>query len=211
LTVAENRLLGRLPRQPDGIRIDLKTACARSRQVLDELGLDLDPKLKIGRLSIAQQQLVEIARGMRRISPCCPLTSNVQGGWTTLDVAEASGGSLLASTTEGDSVSIEFNGTSIAIIGGGHCSRTGTYDWKIDDGSQHSGTIDQSLDGTWEFSYRWPDVVVNGLAPGRHTLTISVGGEGQYGGTGVYIDAFDYIASSGQVVNRVNGAWDLYD
>jgi len=60
LTVAQNIYLGReLSR---GIRVDDEAMRAGARQILGELGSDIDVNAMVGRLSIAQRQLVQIAR-----------------------------------------------------------------------------------------------------------------------------------------------------
>ncbi len=63
LSIAENVLLGREPRRKGVVtRRVLHDAASRS---LDEVGLgELDPATAVGRLSIAEQQLVEIARAL---------------------------------------------------------------------------------------------------------------------------------------------------
>ncbi|PQV63280.1 monosaccharide ABC transporter ATP-binding protein, CUT2 family [Abditibacterium utsteinense] len=62
LTVAENILFGRLPMK--GFLIDWPQVFARARQILSEMHVDLDVRGKVGRLSVAQQQVVEIAKAM---------------------------------------------------------------------------------------------------------------------------------------------------
>lgn len=63
LTVAENIFLGRLPRRRTGL-IDWGTACSMAESLLDELGLALDVRAPAGKLGVAQQQMIEIARAM---------------------------------------------------------------------------------------------------------------------------------------------------
>ncbi len=62
LTVAENMYLGREPLR-FGL-IDRHALREDARRVLGELGLDLDPDTEVRDLSIAGQQMVEIARAM---------------------------------------------------------------------------------------------------------------------------------------------------
>lgn len=62
LTVAENILFGRLPMK--GFVIDWPQVFERARQILVEMNVDLDVRGKVGRLSVAQQQVVEIAKAM---------------------------------------------------------------------------------------------------------------------------------------------------
>ncbi|WP_443751258.1 sugar ABC transporter ATP-binding protein [Asticcacaulis solisilvae] len=62
LSVAENMYLGREPLRL-GL-IDWARLRRDARGVLESLGLDLDPDTEVRRLSIAEQQMVEIARAM---------------------------------------------------------------------------------------------------------------------------------------------------
>jgi inositol transport system ATP-binding protein len=62
MSVAENLYLGREPTR-HGL-IDWKRLHAAARRVLADLGLDVDPTREVRWLSVAQQQMVEIARAM---------------------------------------------------------------------------------------------------------------------------------------------------
>ncbi|MEH1098472.1 sugar ABC transporter ATP-binding protein [Micromonospora sp. CPCC 205561] len=62
LSVAENLFLQRLPRR-FGL-VDRTSLERRSRELLDRVGLDISPRVRVGRLGIAQMQLVEIARSL---------------------------------------------------------------------------------------------------------------------------------------------------
>lgn len=62
LTVAENMLLGREPRRFGGI--DFKAMNRHAGEVLERLGLDIDPRSTLGEHPIAVQQLVAIARAV---------------------------------------------------------------------------------------------------------------------------------------------------
>lgn len=64
LSVAENILLGRWRSHRRGWFVDQRALHRAASAVLDEFGLQVDPAAKVGKLSIAQQQLVEIARGL---------------------------------------------------------------------------------------------------------------------------------------------------
>ncbi|MBB3354985.1 sugar ABC transporter ATP-binding protein [Rhizobium lentis] len=64
LTVAENVLMGRLPRK--GALIDWGEAKRRTIEVIDRLGFDVDPTARIGTLSVAKRQMVEIAKALAR-------------------------------------------------------------------------------------------------------------------------------------------------
>lgn len=63
LTVAENIFLGSLPTKKMNI-INWKTLRERTRVILDELECSFSETELVGRLSIAQQQMVEIARAL---------------------------------------------------------------------------------------------------------------------------------------------------
>ena len=63
LSVAENVLMGRQPRAGLG-RIDQKAMNTRVTKLLRELGVALDPARPVRGLSIADQQLVEIAKAL---------------------------------------------------------------------------------------------------------------------------------------------------
>ncbi|MBB3915144.1 sugar ABC transporter ATP-binding protein [Rhizobium fabae] len=64
LTVTENVLMGRLPRK--GALIDWGEAKRRTIEVVDRLGFDVDPTARIGTLSVAKRQMVEIAKALAR-------------------------------------------------------------------------------------------------------------------------------------------------
>ena len=66
LTVAENILLGRMPRRRGlgGLVLDRPAAFAQAREVLADMQVDLDVRMKAGDLGVAQQQIVEIAKAM---------------------------------------------------------------------------------------------------------------------------------------------------
>lgn len=61
LSVAENLFMGRLP-VVGGRRIDWKQARAEAGRILNEMGVDVDPRRRTDTLSIEQQQALEIAR-----------------------------------------------------------------------------------------------------------------------------------------------------
>jgi ribose transport system ATP-binding protein len=62
LTVAENIYLGRYPRR--GPFIDWKRMRKQAVAVLSTLGIDIDPRTVVSTLSVAEQQLVEIAKAI---------------------------------------------------------------------------------------------------------------------------------------------------
>lgn len=63
LTVAENIYLGELPRKRFGM-VDWETLYKRTDAILEKLKVGFDAKTRVGDLSIANQQMVEIARAM---------------------------------------------------------------------------------------------------------------------------------------------------
>jgi ABC-type sugar transport system ATPase subunit len=65
LTVAENIFLGREPLKlaPIGL-INTRELQRRARSMLDDFGFEIDPRSRVGRLSAADRQLVEITRAI---------------------------------------------------------------------------------------------------------------------------------------------------
>jgi ribose transport system ATP-binding protein len=63
MTVAENVFLGREPVGPLGL-VDGPRLEQQAKEVLHRLGVDLDPHQRLGRLSVAQAQMVEIAKAL---------------------------------------------------------------------------------------------------------------------------------------------------
>ncbi len=82
LNVYENIFLGDEMRKPNGF-LDRKGMIARTNELLDELNAAIDPEAKIQNLSVAQKQMVEIAKAIKSESrllimdePTTVLTSN---------------------------------------------------------------------------------------------------------------------------------------
>ncbi|MDF0600204.1 sugar ABC transporter ATP-binding protein [Psychromarinibacter sp. C21-152] len=63
LTVAENIFLGELPRKSLG-RVDWQTLYGNTDRILKTLNVGFDARTRVGDLSIANQQMVEIARAL---------------------------------------------------------------------------------------------------------------------------------------------------
>lgn len=61
LSIAENLFLGRMPCSKLGV-IDKKYMHRKALEMLEGLGISLEPELKVNKLCIAQQQLIEILR-----------------------------------------------------------------------------------------------------------------------------------------------------
>jgi len=64
LTVAENISMGRHPRRRGGLMVDWRAVTAEAQRILGQLGLDIDPAARVTDLSVAEQQLVEIAKAL---------------------------------------------------------------------------------------------------------------------------------------------------
>lgn len=62
MTVAENVFIGREP--GSGVFVNWKEMASRTRSIIKSIGLDIDPMTLVHDLSVAEQQLVEIARAL---------------------------------------------------------------------------------------------------------------------------------------------------
>ncbi|WP_233807213.1 sugar ABC transporter ATP-binding protein [Paraburkholderia sp. HP33-1] len=65
-TAAENFALGHEPARARGLMVDRARMCAEAEALLDKLGFDLPCDVPVGRLSVAHQQLTEVAKAMSR-------------------------------------------------------------------------------------------------------------------------------------------------
>ena len=65
LSVAENIFMGRLPTRRFGI-VDRRKLVEDTAVVAERLGLDIDPGARVGTLSVARRQMVEIAKALSR-------------------------------------------------------------------------------------------------------------------------------------------------
>ncbi|MFN3615972.1 MAG: sugar ABC transporter ATP-binding protein [Rubrimonas sp.] len=63
LTAAQNIFIGREPRRSLG-RIDDRAMVAQARALFDAMNLKLDPRTEVGEMTIARQQMVEIAKAL---------------------------------------------------------------------------------------------------------------------------------------------------
>ena len=82
-SVAENILLEQLPTR-NGL-VDFKRTNAEARQHLKKIGLDIDPSTEVRRLSVAQMQMVEIAKALSHEAKVLLLdepTASLTGGET---------------------------------------------------------------------------------------------------------------------------------
>ncbi|MHB8627741.1 MAG: sugar ABC transporter ATP-binding protein [Aggregatilineales bacterium] len=64
LTVAQNIFIGREPRAKLNFVLDDKSLKEKAQRLLDRLHLKLDPRAKVGDLTVAKQQMVEIAKAL---------------------------------------------------------------------------------------------------------------------------------------------------
>lgn len=62
LTVAQNIFAGREPQR--GLFINDRKMISESKKLFDELNIDIDPKVKIGSLTVGKQQMCEIAKAI---------------------------------------------------------------------------------------------------------------------------------------------------
>ena len=68
MSVAENIFAGAIPVKGKGPMVDWKKLYEETKKLIDFFGLDIDPSEQVGRLSIANQQMVEIMKAYRRNS-----------------------------------------------------------------------------------------------------------------------------------------------
>lgn len=68
VSVAENIFLGDLPVRGALGRVDFDRMARRSREIFEEMGVELNPKRRIRGLGVAEQQLIMIARALHRQS-----------------------------------------------------------------------------------------------------------------------------------------------
>ncbi len=81
MTVAENIFIGRFPSK-NGL-VDTKKMFTDAEEILKRLGIAIDPRQKVERLTVGYQQIVEIAKSVSRNArvlimdePSAPLTNN---------------------------------------------------------------------------------------------------------------------------------------
>lgn len=64
LTVAQNIFIGREPKAFHGLLNDDRELNRKAAKLLARLRVEIDPKVQVGRLTVAQQQMVEIAKAL---------------------------------------------------------------------------------------------------------------------------------------------------
>lgn len=60
VSIAENIFMGNIPKKHGFV--DYKTMYEKSKEIMKQVGLDLNPKMNIGNCSVAQKQLIELAK-----------------------------------------------------------------------------------------------------------------------------------------------------
>jgi ribose transport system ATP-binding protein len=65
LSVGENIFMGRLPTSARGL-VDRRRLAEQTAVIAERLGLDLDPRRRVGTLTVARRQMVEIAKALSR-------------------------------------------------------------------------------------------------------------------------------------------------
>ena len=64
LSAAQNIFIGREPRRGLGLFLDEERLNADARRLFERLSLDLDPRTRVSELTVARQQMVEIAKAL---------------------------------------------------------------------------------------------------------------------------------------------------
>jgi ribose transport system ATP-binding protein len=64
LTLAQNIFLGREPKKLNNFLIDWKRLYKKAEELIQSLGIELDPRLLVSKVSVSQQQMIEIAKAL---------------------------------------------------------------------------------------------------------------------------------------------------
>ncbi|MEC0202886.1 sugar ABC transporter ATP-binding protein [Paenibacillus lautus] len=64
LTVAQNIFIGREPRRKLRLFLDDQALNRQVKELFERMGLDMDPSIKVSELTVAKQQMVEIAKAL---------------------------------------------------------------------------------------------------------------------------------------------------
>ena len=64
LSAAQNMFIGREPRRVAGLLLDEDALNAQARVIFQRMNLQLDPRTEVGELTVAKQQMVEIAKAL---------------------------------------------------------------------------------------------------------------------------------------------------
>ncbi|HCC34367.1 MAG TPA: hypothetical protein DEQ02_01535, partial [Ruminococcaceae bacterium] len=97
----------------------------------------------------------------------------------------------LRSSVKDDTITVEFYGTGIDIIGYKSWSR-GQAEVTLDESGAAVVTLVETFDASYDMHYQYPVYSVSGLTPGNHTLKIRVTGERDFlaSGNAIDVDAF---------------------
>ena len=118
--------------------------------------------------------------------------SSPAGAWVTRgpEIAVFSGGSAVSSDVAGATQTFTFSGTSVTWIGL-RCNVCGIATVAIDGGAAGEvNTAGSAAPGGAGLASE-PVFTASGLAPGSHTLVITVTGTTTSGGAHIVVDAFD--------------------
>ncbi len=66
MTIAENLFLGSEPKERGGFFVDAKLMCREAARYIAEVGLRHPPETKLRELSVSEQQMIEISKGIHR-------------------------------------------------------------------------------------------------------------------------------------------------
>lgn len=64
LSAAQNIFIGREPRRRLGLFVDENAMCGAAQRIFERMNLRLDPRTPVGELTVAKQQMVEIAKAL---------------------------------------------------------------------------------------------------------------------------------------------------
>lgn len=64
LSIAENIFIGHLPKIKNSALVDWKYLYSETRKSLERVGLDVNPKSKVSRLSVGQKQMLQLAKAV---------------------------------------------------------------------------------------------------------------------------------------------------
>jgi ribose transport system ATP-binding protein len=64
LTVAQNIFIGREPKRFGGVLLDEVALNRQTEELFERMNLDIDPRIKVADISVAKQQMVEIAKAL---------------------------------------------------------------------------------------------------------------------------------------------------
>ncbi|MCA9258551.1 MAG: PEP-CTERM sorting domain-containing protein [Planctomycetales bacterium] len=93
----------------------------------------------------------------------------------------AIGGGFARTSVDGATMTVFFNGSTVALFGLQDAGLSDGFDWIVDNGGPgREGSVDQALDS--DVAYRWPHLLVNDLYYGEHKLVITARNSGNGAG-----------------------------